>query len=224
MNDFMQKSIRLFGITKRFGEKTVLENLNLRIEASDFLAITGGSGSGKSTLINILGLLDDDYEGSYTLFGENVRELSERRRTQFRNQRLGFVFQAYHLIGNCSVQENILLPASYLGEKIEKGYYEELIEALEIGDLLKKDAALLSGGEKQRVCIARALINKPSLLIADEPTGNLDEENTERVYGIFRKINQRGTTIVMVTHDSSLASKAKRKLVLSEGRLTEAVR
>lgn len=223
MDGFMQSTalINMSGITKRFGEKTVLNNLAIEVHPGEFVAVMGKSGSGKSTLINIIGLLEHDFLGEYQLLGEDVHTFGEGKCTRFRNRNLGFIFQAYHLLNHCTVRENILLPASYSKKKVEKDYYEELVTSLEIQDLLGKEAALLSGGEKQRVCIARALINRPLLVIADEPTGNLDGENTERVYRMLQERNQKGTTIVMVTHDRALASRAGRVLVLENGRLAE---
>ena len=176
--------IELSSVTKKYGSKVVLDNLNLTISPGDFVSVVGPSGCGKSTLVNILGLLDRRFEGSYLLGDMVVNNASESALSKIRNLRIGFVFQAYHLIDYMTVVS-------------------------------------LSGGEKQRVSIARAMINNPELIIADEPTGNLDGANTGTVFSALKKMNEAGTTIVMVTHNDELAAKTTRQLVLNNGKLVE---
>ena len=221
MNSCGQKLIKLDGISMSFSGHTVLDSLSLEVEYGDFISVVGESGCGKSTLINIIGMLLDGFSGDYYLDGTNIGTLSDRRRAAIRNRKIGFIFQNYNLIETMTVEDNILLPASYLGERIDAVYLDSLYSELGIGELRQKKAALLSGGEKQRVSIARALINSPELIIADEPTGNLDENNTEGVFRILKKLNEDGKSIIMVTHSRELASRTGRSLMLTRGRLQE---
>lgn len=213
--------IEISSLRKRYGDKEVLKEVDMVVHRGDFLAIMGKSGSGKSTLINIIGLLEPEYEGEYRLFGEDMRKMPERLLTKHRSKDIGYVFQAYNLINDCTVKENILLPASYANRRVPPEMLNALLEDLEISDLANKRAELLSGGEKQRVGIARAIINNPRLVIADEPTGSLDEENSEKIFRILRRLNSNGTTVILVTHNHLLAEKAGRQLVLSDGILKE---
>ncbi len=213
--------IEINSLRKRYGTKEVLKSLDMNVCCGDFVAIMGKSGSGKSTLINIIGLLEEDYEGEYRLFGEDMKKMSDRKLTKHRCKDIGYVFQAYNLINDCTVKENVLLPASYAKNKVSPETLEALFEELEIAELANKRAELLSGGEKQRVGIARAIINNPRLVIADEPTGSLDEENSEKIFRILKRLNANGTTIILVTHNHQLAEKAGRQLVLSDGILKE---
>jgi putative ABC transport system ATP-binding protein len=187
----------------------------------DFVSIMGASGSGKSTLINIIGLLDNTFDGEYRFMGIDVKRLKENDIVRLRAKDIGYIFQAYHLIAGCSVRDNILMQTHYAHKKVSEKEYRELADKLGIVDILDKKAGVLSGGEKQRVSIARALINDPTLVIADEPTGNLDEENTKYVSDIFESMHKNGTSILIVTHDHNLAAKAEKRYLLSEGRLTE---
>lgn len=221
MDGCLQNIIETTGLSRCFGEKRVLDDINLTVVEGEFVSVIGKSGAGKSTLINILGLLDPEYEGEYKFCGNDMRNNSDARRTKLRSTDIGYVFQAYHLIPSCTVEENILLPASYSKHRVSKEEIDSLVERLDLGEILKQKAALLSGGEKQRVSIARALINNPRLVIADEPTGNLDEENTERVYGILNALHKAGTTILMVTHNRELASRTGRCLSLRDGKMVE---
>jgi putative ABC transport system ATP-binding protein len=193
---------------------TVLNNINLYINAGDFLSILGPSGSGKSTLLNILGLLDRSSEGIYCLNGEDVTTCSEARRAIIRNQQIGFIFQQFMLIPRLSVRENVALPLLYgnysLKERRKRVHY-----ALEqVGMLHKKKEVptKLSGGQKQKVAIARALVTAPELLLADEPTGNLDVDSKQEIVDILQNLHTYGKTIVLVTHDHELASIAERIL------------
>lgn len=164
-------------ICKSFGNRKILDNISLTINHGDFVAITGKSGSGKSTFVNILGLLDHNFSGEYTFNGNLISDLSENKLADFRNKNIGFIFQLYNLIHGYTVKENILLPMIYGRKKVNREHYSGIIEKLDIAHLEQADVINLSGGEKQRVGICRALINNPDILIADEPTGNLDGEN-----------------------------------------------
>lgn len=215
--------IRLQGITRRFGsgEQRVvgLETLDLTIAAGDYLAVVGPSGSGKSTLLNILGLLDVPDAGEYWLDDEATAALDERRRAELRSQRIGFVFQAYHLIPRLNVLENIELPMLLAGiEPYERQLRSrELAERLGLGQRLSHRPAELSGGQRQRVAIARAMVMRPALLLADEPTGNLDSQAGGEVFALLEALNAEGQTLVVVTHDLQHAARARRQLWLHDG-------
>lgn len=197
----------------------VLRGVHLHVKEGEYVAIMGKSGSGKSTLLNILGMLDQPDDGEYILAGKAVHKLRRGRRDALRNQEIGFVFQHFHLIPNLSVYQNVLLPLTYgrkrLGRK--KARVLALLEELQILDKKSQKPAKLSGGEKQRVAIARALVNEPRVLLADEPTGSLDEETTESILNLFDRLHQEGATIVMITHDVEVAKRADRIIRLSNG-------
>lgn len=198
----------------------VLKGVDLEIEAGDFLAIMGPSGGGKSTLLNILGLLDTPTSGKYLLEGTEVNKLSHRELAKIRNQKIGFVFQAFHLVPWLSVLDNVLLPLLYrnnkiLEEDIERG--KVLLKRLGLEKALNFKPYEISGGEQQRVAIARALINNPKLLLADEPTGNLDSKNSNEVMAILEELNKEGLTIILVTHDPEIAKRAKNVKILKDG-------
>ncbi len=197
--------IEMKNICKSFGDRIILDNISLTISHGDFFAITGKSGSGKSTFANILGLLDHNFSGEYTFNGDWISDLNKNKLADFRNKNIGFIFQLYNLINGYSMKENILLPIMYGRKRVNREHYINIIEKLDIAHLEPADVINLSGGEKQRVGIGRALINNPDILIADEPTGNLDAENKQKVFRILKQLNSEGTTIVMVTHDIELA-------------------
>lgn len=209
--------IEMTNICKSFGNRKILDNISLTINHGDFVAITGKSGSGKSTFVNILGLLDHNFSGEYTFNGNLISDLSENKLADFRNKNIGFIFQLYNLIHGYTVKENILLPMIYGRKKVNREHYSGIIEKLDIAHLEQADVINLSGGEKQRVGICRALINNPDILIADEPTGNLDGENKQKVFQILKQLNMEGTTIVMVTHDIELAKKCQKMIYLENG-------
>ncbi len=213
--------IEINELCRAFGSLEVLKRLSFTMGKGDFVSIMGASGSGKSTLINIIGLLDNTFDGEYRFMGIDVKRLKENDIVRLRAKDIGYIFQAYHLIAGCSVRDNILMQTHYAHKKVSEKEYRELADKLGIVDILDKKAGVLSGGEKQRVSIARALINDPTLVIADEPTGNLDEENTKYVSDIFESMHKNGTSILIVTHDHNLAAKAEKRYLLSEGRLTE---
>jgi len=193
--------------------------VSLRIDRGDFVAITGTSGSGKSTLMNILGLLDRPSSGRYLFDDADVATLGVAEQARFRNERVGFVFQAFHLLPRTSALENVELPLLYSHRAEIDGLGKRALEAVGLGDRMQHTPSELSGGQQQRVAIARALVNEPDLLLADEPTGNLDPRSASEVMEIFEKLTREGKTIVIVTHDNAIASHAKRIVRIENGRL-----
>ncbi len=220
------------GLTKVYGttQKThALKGFDLNVRKQEFLSIIGQSGSGKSTLLNLLGLLDRPTEGSIELVGVDVGGFSKRERATFRNEHLGFVFQFHHLLPEFSVRENLLMPCWIGGQSSSMGAArtraDEILELLDLGDVRDKQSNDLSGGQKQRVAIGRSLMNSPDIVLADEPTGNLDTKNTEQVYSLFRRVHEEwGTTFVIVTHDRSIAEQTDRIVEVRDGRIEQDVR
>lgn len=202
-------------------ETTALDRLNLSIEKGSFVAIKGPSGCGKSTLLHILGLMDTPTEGSYILNGTKTESLSITERDRLRRNTIGFVFQKFNLIDSLSVYENIELPLLYTGVAASerKDRIQKVLEKLEIANRKNHYPYQLSGGQQQRVAVARCIITDPMLILADEPTGNLDSLNGEQVMRIFQDLNAEGRTIVMVTHDDKYASYAQRIINLHDGRI-----
>lgn len=227
----MDKVITLKNIEKEYGtvvKNKVLFDINLDIIEGEFTAIIGQSGSGKSTLLNIVGTLDNASSGDVIINGKNIGELSSNELSKLRNQTIGFIFQFHHLLPEFNVIENVMMP-KYINEgkftKNEKEYALELLTLVEMNKYASKNALELSGGQKQRVAIARALMNRPSIILADEPTGNLDSVTTDIVYDLFRKINRElKTTIVIITHDRRVAQKADRIIEINDGRIVLDVR
>lgn len=203
----------------------IIRDLSFTVEKGEFVTILGRSGSGKSTLLNLIGLLDKADAGLFELGGKDLSKVSEEEKNILRNEFLGFVFQFHYLLPEFSALENVMLPAMLAKKKSLKEIEErakELLESLGLGERLEHKPNQLSGGEKQRVAIARALINNPSLLLADEPTGNLDEETSESIFDIFREINEKyGQTIIVVTHSRELARISSRQIYLKKGSLEE---
>ncbi len=196
-------------------ETTVFTNLSIEINKGDFVSISGRSGGGKTTLLNIIGMLDFDFNGSMTFNGEDVRTFSENRYQQFRNREIGFIFQDFKLIPEMTVFENIEVPIAFSSKvhikKKKKKHIDQLL--IDFGLFDKKNALPyeLSGGQKQRVAIVRALVNEPSIIIADEPTGNLDKESSELIMKLLTELNEKkGITIVLVTHDEEIRSYARK--------------
>lgn len=215
--------IKLNNITKSYRNgkqyENVIKGISLDVNKGDFVSIVGKSGSGKSTLLNILGLLDADFSGEY-IFGEyTINNTNDMQLSKLRNQKIGFIFQNFNLIDEYTVLENINLPFLYSDEKINKEYIEYLIKKLNLEEQSKEYAYNLSGGQKQRVAIIRALANKPSLIIADEPTGSLDERNRNLILKIFREINKEGIAIMLVTHDPTVAQLANKSYIMKDGLL-----
>ncbi|MBQ5512241.1 MAG: ABC transporter ATP-binding protein [Bacteroidales bacterium] len=207
-------------------ETIALDSATFEIKEGEFVAIMGPSGCGKSTLMNILGLLDNPTEGSYTLFGQEMANLKEKERTQFRKGNIGFVFQSFNLIDELNVYENIELPLTYLkvsaAERKER--VEEIMRRMSISHRAKHYPQQLSGGQQQRVAIARAVVANAKLILADEPTGNLDSTNGREVMQLLGELNEAGTTIVMVTHSPKDAAKAQRIINLFDGKIVSDVK
>lgn len=208
-------------------ETTALNKVNLNIESGEFVAIMGPSGCGKSTLLNILGLLDNPSSGQMIFDGIEVSGYKERQRTNLRKANIGFVFQSFNLIDELSVYENVELPLLYMNVSSaeRKRMVEEVLERMKIAHRKNHFPQQLSGGQQQRVAIARAVVTRPKLILADEPTGNLDSSNGEEVMNLLSELNREGTTIVMVTHSPSDAEKAHRIIQLFDGHvITESIR
>ncbi len=202
------------------GESVVaLSDISLHIERGEFVAIVGASGSGKSTLMNILGLLDLPTAGRYSWDGQDVTTLSLNRQAEMRNKKIGFVFQAFHLLPRTTALENVELPLLYSDRKSIKDLSRRALEAVNLADRIHHRPSELSGGQQQRVAIARALVNEPDLLLADEPTGNLDRASALEVISIFQSLNHAGRTIVLITHDQDIAGFADRIVRLERGRI-----
>ena len=199
----------------------VLQGISLTIHEGEFTAITGPSGSGKSTLLHIIGLLDTATSGKYLLQDKNVTKLSEDQQAYVRNQEIGFVFQSFNLLQRASVLENVTLPAVYAGVKKElrETYGRELLKKVGLGDQLYKKPNQLSGGQQQRVAIARALVNNPSIILADEPTGNLDTKSGKGVIDTLKDLNKQGKTVIVITHDLQIANQARRIIAIQDGKI-----
>jgi ABC-type lipoprotein export system ATPase subunit len=216
--------IELEQIKKRYvraGGDTIhaLAGVSLKIERGEFVAITGASGSGKSTLMNVLGLLDEPSEGAYRFDGQDVSRLTAAERARFRNKRVGFVFQAFHLLGRTTALENVELPLVYSDRASIEGLGKRALEAVGLADRMSHTPGELSGGQQQRVAIARALVNEPDLILADEPTGNLDADSAREVLSVLQRLNAAGRTVVLVTHDPAVAAWARRIVRLEAGRV-----
>jgi putative ABC transport system ATP-binding protein len=219
--------IELKEVTKvyRMGDIDVhaLRGVNLAIEKGEFVSITGASGSGKSTMLNVLGCLDSPSGGEYILEGIRVSGLGNRRLADIRNEKIGFVFQGFNLLPRTSALENVELPLLYDRAGRIKDPERKAVEVLTrvgLADRLHHEPNKLSGGEQQRVAIARALINEPAILLADEPTGNLDTVTSMDIIGIFKELNSQGITIILVTHEPDIARQGKRMIELRDGRIT----
>lgn len=200
-----------------------LDDVSLEVRKGEFLAVLGPSGSGKSTLMNIIGCLDSPTSGEYILNGEPVADLDERQLAHIRNKEIGFIFQSFHLLQRQTAQENVELALIYAnqdGKKMHKRS-EELLNKVGLGDKIKSLPNQLSGGQQQRVAIARAIANNPAILLADEPTGALDQKTGAQVMQLFHELNEEGRTIIMITHDSKIASHAERIVKILDGRISE---
>jgi putative ABC transport system ATP-binding protein len=206
-------------------ESHALSAIDLEIKKGEYLAIAGPSGCGKSTLLAILGLLDSPTEGIYSLNGQPVSSLKLSDRSRIRNREIGFIFQAFNLIGDLTVYENVELPLTYRGmaSRERKGKVQEVLERVGMAHRSKHYPVQLSGGQQQRVAVARALVGDPMILLADEPTGNLDSKNGDSVMELLRDIHRSGATICTVTHDARYAGHAERTVHLFDGRITEEI-
>jgi putative ABC transport system ATP-binding protein len=225
----MTALIETHGITKVFGsngtEVHALRGVDLRVDEGEFIALIGPSGSGKSTLMAILGCLDRPSEGTYRLDGTEVQGLSSAELAAVRNAKIGFVFQAYNLLPRATVLRNVELPMLYAGvdRRERRRRALELLERVGLGEKAETYPGKLSGGQKQRVSIARALANRPSMLLADEPTGALDSHTGAEILGLFKELNQQGNTVILVTHDPGIAAQTHRRILMQDGLVTDRV-
>ncbi|MFM2228233.1 MAG: hypothetical protein RL664_1576 [Bacteroidota bacterium] len=219
----MHEVIRIENLTRFYtiGEETVraLNGINLTIEKNEYVALMGPSGSGKSTLMNIIGCLDTPTSGQYFLNGPNVAQLSDSELAAIRNKEIGFVFQTFNLLPRLTALQNVALPLVYAGipeaERLKKA--KDVLEQVGLGNRITHKPNELSGGQRQRVAVARALVNHPSIILADEPTGNLDTKTSEEIMQLFDIIHQAGNTIVLVTHEEDIALRAKRVVRMRDG-------
>ncbi len=217
--------VQLQGITRRYrvGGQNVdaLAGIDLAVPEGQFVAIVGPSGSGKSTLLNILGCLDRPTAGSYELDGTDVSTFDDERASDFRNRRIGFVFQSFHLLPRLSVLENVLLPRRFLREAAPdiENRAHALLDRIGLGQRKNHRPEQLSGGQMQRVAIARALLMQPALLLADEPTGNLDSRSAADVLGMIDEVHAQGQTVILVTHDHEVAARAQRRVQVRDGKI-----
>lgn len=212
----MKELIQIKNLSKEFGKVKALDNINLNIYKGEWLAIMGPSGSGKSTLLNILSLMDDPSSGKYILDNEDLEQINEEQKITLRREKIGLIFQQFHLIPYLSALENVML-SQYYHSSVDEEDAKAVLEKVGLLHRLSHLPSQLSGGEQQRVCIARALINNPEILLADEPTGNLDEANEKIVLETLQKLKNEGKTIVLITHNPELAKFADRTLILQHG-------
>ncbi len=216
---------QLTNVSKFYGQDSLLvkalDNLTLEVKKGDYMAVMGASGSGKSTAMNILGCLDRPSRGIYSLNGFPVQNLDDNELADLRNEKLGFVFQQFHLLPEATALENVMLPMIYAGykEKERKVKAENALRRVGLADRMNNRPNQLSGGQQQRVAIARAIINQPSLLLADEPTGALDSQTTEGVLNLFDELHDQGITIVLVTHEDDVAKRAKKIVKFKDGKV-----
>jgi putative ABC transport system ATP-binding protein len=214
--------LELKKVTKSYGSVTALKDIDLNVSYGEHLAIMGPSGSGKTTLMNIIGAMDKPTSGEVILEGADISRESERGLNVIRRDRIGLIFQQFHLVSYLSALENVMV-AQYYHSMPDENEALRALERVGLAGRAKHRPAQLSGGEQQRVCIARALINYPALILADEPTGNLDEANEHIVMDIFRRLHSEGTTIIVVTHDPEVAEEAQRTVVLEHGKIARII-
>ena len=212
----MKEIIKISHLCKNFGEVKALQDINFSVLQGQWLAIMGPSGSGKSTLLNILSLMDEQSSGEYFLDGTNVQSLDESAKIKIRREKIGLIFQQFHLIPYLNALENVML-AQFYHSSIDEEDARAVLEKVGLAHRLKHLPSELSGGEQQRLCIARALINNPELLLADEPTGNLDETNEKIVLDLLKQLKNEGKTIVLITHNETLGKQADAMMILRHG-------
>lgn len=216
--------IELKSVSKSFGNQKILDKISLNIKKGEFISIVGPSGAGKTTLLNIIGTIEDfdkSEKSKFLINSHDITKLSDKDLSKFRNDNIGFVFQFHQLLPELTVEENILLPTMIKGDEKDSSdkYFIELISILGIDNILNKYPNSISGGERQRAAVARAMINKPSILLADEPTGNLDSKNEEEIISLFKKVNKDlGVTIVLVTHNHNFSKLADKCFTLRDGK------
>ena len=215
-----KRILELNSVSKIYGNLHALSNVNLSVNAGDWLSIMGPSGSGKTTMINIIGCMDTPSEGKVILDGVDISRENAASLTRIRRDKIGLIFQQFHLISYLTAVENIMV-AQYYHSMPDEDEAMEALAKVGLQDRAKHLPAQLSGGEQQRVCIARALINSPQILLGDEPTGNLDEENEGIVVDIFRRLHDEGVTIIIVTHDPEVGDVAQRKIILEHGKVIQ---
>lgn len=214
----VDKLYKIYG--KNATSVRALDDVSLSLETGEFVSIVGPSGSGKSTLLHMIGGVDTPTQGDILLEDENIYSLSDRELSKLRRDKIGLIYQFYNLIPTLNVRENIILPVELGKKKVDETYFNEIVNLLGLGERIKHLPNELSGGQQQRVAIARALICKPALLLADEPTGNLDSKNAQEIVELLKDINQKyKTTIIMVTHDLKLANYAKRIITMKDGKI-----
>ncbi|MGK0551457.1 ABC transporter ATP-binding protein [Enterococcus faecalis] len=220
----MTSLVKLIDVVKSYrvanSETLVLNHISLEISKTEFVGIMGRSGSGKSTLLNLIGFLDKQFDGEYFFEGKNIHEFSDDALSKLRNQNVGFVFQNFSLIENQTIAQNVALPLSYAG-KIDYTKVKESLSLVELSGFENRSVRLLSGGQRQRVAIARAIINSPKFIIAVEPTGSLASKTSRNIMQLLKKLNQAGTTIILVTHDKNLINYCDRSIRLEDGEVID---
>lgn len=222
----MDTILKTVNLNKTYGKKEnevrALQNANIEIKKGEFVTIVGKSGSGKSTLLHLLGGLDTPTDGKVLIGNKDIFAMSEDKRAVFRRRKIGFIFQSFNLISSLNVWENIVFPMGLDGKRIDEGFVKEIVRTLDMEEKVKNLPNILSGGQQQRVAIARALASKPDIILADEPTGNLDSRTGEEVIGLLKMaVEKYGQTVVMITHDEDFAQIADRVLVIEDGKVGE---
>lgn len=219
-------AVSIEGVSKRYGGAAAIDGLTLEVKAGELMSIVGTSGSGKTTLLNMVGGLDRDYEGTVKVLGRDLRKLSDKQLSAFRNETIGFVFQHFHLLPHLTCRENVVLPSYFARDQSGSGeaarHAAEVLAKVGLGDKLDVKPGNLSGGQKQRVAIARALLNHPKIILCDEPTGNLDRKTGEQILDLFAQLNREdGITVFIITHEEHVAQATRRTVRLESGRMVE---